>query len=313
MVVMKLFSSQLGLNVHLAGIRHFGLDEAKTINTLFSLPYQHVRIPIPLDEIASKKGVWDFSKRDWLIEQAIKHKKTIHLQTGAKTIGWPEVWLPTWLLEKHSYLGKAHAKIDQHQQVQEFILEAIEKIAKKYLSLENIQSIQLENEAFCKRLSVSNYRYISFAFHKKELTVLQKHNPKNVLVLQNLPLNHPLDLAEALSYVIKTSDIVGLNIYNQHIPYEIFQKLNNLYLSTVTSALKPLTALKQKQIYVTEIQTGAWLTGNNTPIKPFSEKIFEKTLRQYFSLGTDIIFLWDMEQLVWSDQARLQKLKHLVA
>lgn len=304
---MKLSSSQLGLNIHLAGIRHFGLDEKKTIETLFSLPYQHVRIPIPLDEVAPKRHVWDFSKRDWLLEMAAKHKKTIHLQVGAKTIGWPEVWLPNWLKEEHPYLSKPHTQIDKHPAVRAFLLEAIEKIGERYFGLPNLQSIQVENEAFCRRLPVSNFRYISFSFHKQEQALIKKHNTVGALLLQNLPLNHPLDLAQSVSYVLKESDVVGLNIYNQHIPYEPFQRVNNVYLSSIARILKPLTALSQKQFYVTEIQSAAWLMGNNTPLKPFSEKIFEKTLKQYVNLGASVIFLWDVEQIIWRNH---HKAKH---
>lgn len=297
-MLMQISSSQLGINIHLAGIRHFGLDEKKTVATLLSLPYQHVRIPIPFDEIAAQKGRWDFSKRDWLIEEASKKGKTIHLQFGAKTIGWPEVWLPQWLTDAHPYIHKAHACIDHNKEVQTFLLEALEKSAERYLRLPNVISIQVENEAFCKRLSVSNYRYISFPFHKRELEVIRQYNTNNCLILQNLPLNHPLDLAQALPYVLRESDIIGLNIYNQHIPYGPYQKTNNIFLSTVMRFLKPVVSLKQKQIYITELQSTAWLRGNNTPIKPFSLPLFEKTVKQYLTLGADIVFLWDVEQIL---------------
>lgn len=301
---MQLSSSQLGINIHLAGIKQFDLDEGKTVKQLLELPYQHVRIPIPLSEVSPQKNKWDFSKRDWLIELASKHKKSLHLQTGAKTIGWPEVWLPTWLIEKHPYLSKPHAHIDNHPEVAEFLLEAIERVGEKYFGLENLQSIQIENEAFCKRLSVSNYRYISFPFHTKELEVVKKHNSSKALILQNLPLNHLLDMIQAFPYLLKTCDVLGLNIYNQHIPYKPYQLANDVFLSNTTKIAKALVSLQQKQLYVTEIQTAAWLTGNNTPIKPFSEKLFEKTIKQYVNLGASIIFLWDVEQIIWQNDKR---------
>jgi len=305
---MRISPSQLGINIHLAGIRHFGLDEKATVQKLFSLPYQHVRIPIPFDEIAPQKGVWDFTKRDWLLEQAVKHGKTIHLQFGAKTIGWPEVWLPTWLTDLHPYIQKPYACLDHNTDVQAFLLEALEQCAKRYMQLENLTSVQVENEAFCKRLSVSNFRYISQAFHKKELAVIKTYNKNNCLILQNLPLNHPLDLLQALPYVLRESDVIGLNIYNQHIPFAPYQTINDVFLSSVMRLLKPLVSLRQKQIYVTELQSAAWLRGNNTPIKPFSMRIFEKTIRQYIRLGADIVFLWDVEQIVAMGSTEHKKL-----
>lgn len=300
---MRISPSQLGINIHLAGIRHFGLAEKNTVHTLLKLPYQHIRIPIPFDEIAPEKGVWDFSKRDWLIEQATRHGKTIHLQFGAKTIGWPEVWLPTWLTDTHPYIHKAHACIDQNPAVQTFLLEALEQCAKRYMQLENLTSVQVENEAFCKRLSVSNYRYISFAFHKKELAVIKTYNKNNCLILQNLPLNHPLDLFQALPYIIRESDIIGLNIYNQHIFSKLHQTLNNAALQTGLPLIKTLANMTRKKIYITELQTAPWLS-NGKPVTPFSLKIFTQTLEKCFQNGAEIVFLWDVEQILWSEDKK---------
>lgn len=294
---MKFLSSQLGMNIHLAGMRHFGLDEKKTIEQLFSLPYQHVRIPIPFDEIAPKKGVWSFEKRDWLIDEALKHDKIIHLQFGAKTIGWPEVWLPKWLGDTNAYIHQPYACIDKRKEVQEFLLDALEQSAQRYMKLSNIGSIQIENEAFCKRLSVANFRYISYAFHQKELAVVRKYNKANIPILQNLPLNHLLDMLQSLPYVFKHSDIIGLNIYNQHIPSRLHQTLNNLGLQSVLPLIAFLANHMHKKIYITELQTAPWLSGGK-PITKFSPKIFEQTLQKCLKNGAEIVFLWDVEQIL---------------
>jgi len=294
---MHISPSQLGINIHLAGIRHFGLDEKNTIQIMLDLPYQHVRIPIPFDEIAPRKGVWDFSKRDYLLEQASKHNKTIHLQFGAKTIGWPEVWLPRWLTDTHPYIHKAHACIDEEKEVQEFLLQALAKTTKRYISLKNIGSIQIENEAFCRRLSVSNFRYISQEFHKKELAVLKKYNKTHIPILQNLPLNNVLDMFQALPYVFQNSDVIGLNIYNQHIASPILRGFNTAGLRIGLPLVKGLSFLTKKQLYVTELQTAPWLSGGKSTTK-FSEKAFRNMIYACLKNNTKIVFLWDIEQIL---------------
>lgn len=294
---MTFTKEKLGINIHVAGIRHFGLDVKKTIQTILELPYKHVRIPIPFDEIVPQKGTWDFSKRDWLIEQAIKHDKTIHLQFGAKTIGFPEVWLPTWLTDTHPYIHKAYACIDDNQQVREFLLETLAVALQRYSGIHNLGSLQIENEAFCRRLSVANYRYISFDFHQQELAVVRKYTKAKIPVLQNLPLNHLLDMLQSMPYVFKNSDIIGLNIYNQHIASSFIQTLHNATLHTGLPAIQLVAKLGKKKLYVTELQTAAWLSGGK-PVVPFSEKVFMKTLQHCFQNGAEIVFLWDIEQLL---------------
>jgi hypothetical protein len=296
-MMMKFSCAKLGINIHLAGIRHFGLDEKKTVETMLSLPYQHVRIPIPYDEIAPKKGTWDFAKRDWVITEALKKNKTIHLQLGAKTIGWPEVWLPKWLTDEQTYVHKPYACIDEKKQVQDFLLEALETALKQYIKLSHLGSIHIENEAFCRRLSVANYRYISFDFHQQELAIVKKHNKKHIPVLQNLPLNHLFDMLQSLQYVFLHSDIIGLNIYNQHSTSEFKKRINTIGITAVLPFIKHLSRLLQKRIYITELQTAAWLS-KGKPIAPFSHTVFKHTLHNCFRNNAEIVFLWDVEQIL---------------
>lgn len=295
--MMKFDAKKLGINIHLAGIRHFGLDEKKAVNEMLSLPYQHVRIPIPFDELAPKKNTWHFEKRDWLISEALKKNKTIHLQFGAKTIGWPEVWLPKWLSDEYRYIHKPYTCINENTAVQTFLLEAVEETMRHYSKIKNLGSIQIENEAFCKRLSVSNYRYISYDFHQKELAIVKKYNKNTIPVLQNLPLNHILDMTQSMHYVFQYSDIIGLNIYNQHIASPLKHRLNTFGLTTVLPFVKHLASLLQKKIYITELQTAPWLS-NGKPIAPFSETVFIQTLQKCFTHDAAIVFFWDVEQLL---------------
>src|SRR5581483_7704001 len=182
---------QLGININPKAMRYFGLDEKKTIQKVLSLPFSRVRVAIPFDEVLSSKSDFDFSKTDYLIDQAIEKKKTIDLQLGIKTIGWPEFHIPLWLSKQFPTLLSKREQIDKNDFVQGLIFEYLEQTTKRYLKYKQIGTIQVENEAFSKRLEVTNYRYLSTDFHKKETAVIQKQNKLKRPLVQNLPLDTP--------------------------------------------------------------------------------------------------------------------------
>lgn len=279
---------QYGLNIHLGGIRWFGLDEKRTIERLFSLPIKRVRIPIPFDEVNPKKDKWDFSKRDWLIAEAIKHNLIIDLQMGIKTIGWPEVHAPQWLFEQFPDLHEKGIQIDHDPEVQRYVLAYLKKTSERYLKHKEIATIQVENEPFSKHLHVSNYRYISQECNKQEVTLVKSMDPYNRPFIQNIPFDTP----EAIPYALRTADIIGLNIYNQyHLPLPEFAYWQWL------QALSKTARVMHKKIFITEYQTAAWID-ESKPSIPFSLEKFHEGLKQIEKLQPEAVFLWDVEQVL---------------
>lgn len=296
---------EFGININLRNLSWYGLPEIKTIDALLNLPFTHVRIPIPLDEVLPTRNTWDFAKRDLLIEKALKKNKTIHLQLGLKTIGYPEAHIPPWLLGQCPSLNKKHCVLDQETQVQEIILEYLDRCAKKYFSIQEIATLHIENEAFSKRLSVTNYRSISQQFYEKELAFIKQKDTYHRPIIQNMPFDTP----EKIPYVLKNSDIIGLNIYNQYNPTPLSQAVITTLGNVAITGVSVLNKVLQKRIYITEYQTAHWLTADKTPASPFSQQLFLNGLQQLKKLNPEIIFLWDMEQLLWKkDFSLLTKL-----
>ncbi len=277
-----------GLNIHLGGIRWFGLDEKETIKKLFSLPITRVRIPIPFNEVNPQKNTWDFSKRDFLIEEAVKHNLTIDLQMGIKTIGWPEVNAPNWLATQFPYLNTKGIQIDKDPELQQYILTYLQKTSERYLKNKAIKTIQVENEPFSKHLSVTNYRYISKYFNAQEIALVKKLDPYHRPFVQNIPFDTPL----AIPSVVKTADIIGLNIYNQY-----YLPLPEILYWMSLQACTAIVKMLGKHVFVTEYQSAAWLD-DNTPAIPFSTKKFEQGLIHIAQFKPQAIFLWDVEQVL---------------
>lgn len=284
------FSQYLGANIEFGAQRFFGLPEKETVDQILTLPFEHLRLSIPFSEVHPTPTTWDFSKRDYVIEEAIKRKKKIHLQIGIKTLGWPEVHVPKWLSEKYPYLLQKGCQLDQNPDVRKYTLEYLEKTAERYLKHKEIASIHIENEAFSKRLQVSNYRYISKSFWEEEVSLIKRLDQFKRPMVQNIPMDTP----ESIRYVLKHADIVGFNIYNQINLQSI--RLYWLYLQ----GLIKLSKRYKKPIVVTEYQAAAWLHGNKTPRYEFTEKRFQEGLEKIHKLAPEaLIFLWGIEQRIW--------------
>jgi hypothetical protein len=288
--------NQMGLNINSKAMLWFGLSEQETIEKLLAMPHKHVRIPIPFDEVNPQKGVWNFSKQDYLIEQAIKHKKKIHLQLGIKTIGYPEIHAPSWLLEQYPYLTEKGVQLDRDPGVQVAVLQYIEKAANRYLPQKGIASVQIENEPFSKRLGVTNFRFLSTEFHQKELELVKKYH---IPLVQNIPFDTPYAISHTLY-----ADILGLNIYNQcGNPWWLDKLLWIGMYATCTIA-----ALLGKRVFITEYQVAPWINEKKEPSHPFTEKACDEGLEAIKILRPEIIFLWDIEQKIWRKEHSLTHL-----
>lgn len=296
--------NQLGLNINVRTFGWYNLDYQKALQRLLSLPGEYVRIPIPFDIVAKERNAFNFSSTDRIIDESLKHNKKIALQLGIKTIGWPEVHAPSWLFDIVPNLAQPGTQIDAHEDVRKYVLGYLDHAASRYLGLSEIISIHVENEAFSKNLQVSDYRYLSYEFNKQEKSVVQAHNQYNRPFIQNVPIDTP----QAIPYVIRNHDILGLNVYNQAIgntPEELFWlSINGIY---------KIAQLLNKSICITEYQSAAWLKEDKTPLHPFSQEGFMDGLRRLQQIDPNVqITFWDLEQILWErNQKRWEEITNL--
>lgn len=272
---------QLGVNINLRAISWYGLGDT-AIDELLALPFQNVRIPIPFDYFYNQRG--DLDK---LIGKAQDSGKSIHLQLGVKTIGSPEIHLPPDVLNDFPYLNDP-GPLDADAGFRKIVLNYIGDVSKHYLPLKEVASIHVENESFSQNLAVANKRYVSTQFNAQEVEVVRNADPYHRPILQNLPFDTPSAMAD----VIKSSDIVGLNIYNQY-------KNPDLPLWTAFYVAAIAVRLAGKALAVTEYQTAAWLKSKDQPEFPFNADKFVSGLRIIKAVNPAMVFFWDVEQLLY--------------
>jgi hypothetical protein len=281
----------LGVNIVPQSLDWFGLNKKQSLSDIFTLPIQHVRIGVRMSQVWPKQNTWDFTETDHIINLATQHNKKIHLQLGIKTLAWPEVHTPSWMEEAFSYLAARYARIDAEKRVQDHIFTYIEQVAKRYFSITNIASLHVENEPFSKHLGVTNFRYLSPQFNKEEVILVRKLDPYKRPLVQNIPFDTPQHIPAA----IQQSDIAGLNVYPQS-GMGTFYK--HLFWPLVKSMFVASSLLK-KPIWVTEYQAAAWINDNKKPEHSFSLLQAKQGMQKLHSMGPEMLFLWDIEQLLW--------------
>ncbi|MBI2021755.1 hypothetical protein HYS93_02635 [Candidatus Daviesbacteria bacterium] len=293
---------QLGVNIHLGALKWFGLDDAsfkKAVDILFSLPFKRVRIPIPLNEVGIKKGSWNFSTTDPLIERAVKEDKLIDFQQGIKTIGYPEVKPPRWLIEENPYLLDRGVDITKEEVVREYIYQYHRAVGERYFGVSNIVTIQAGNEALSRGLEVTNLRYETWKFNETEIDLVRSLDPYRRPIVQNVPWDNLLPKAfsreslDALISVISSNkiDILGLTIYNNTQAADLLWTLVNIVFVASRIVGKPVKIL--------EYQSAPWLNANKEPNFPFYEKRFHDGLERIKAKRPLSLHFWDVEQIIW--------------
>lgn len=207
--------------------------------------------------------------------------------------------IPAQITKQYPYLRDPGVRLDKDPNVQEIFLEYVERVTDFYLrQFKEVASIQIENEPFSKYLAVSDGRHISPKFNERELEIIQKHNFQ-IPILQNFPMDFPSGLprnlpellSETLPHLIKSSDMIGFNIYNQASYHNDFSWEWLYFCST-------LTKLFGKKILVTEYQGAPCLLDGETAFPFSSERRLQGLHKIKKEIQPEITFLWDLEQLL---------------
>jgi hypothetical protein len=116
--------------------KSLGLDWQKSyLDILDGLGVKKVRLASYWSEVEKKKGEYDFSETDWLIEEAQKRNTKVVLSYGIKVPRWPECFIPKVYMNDK-------AKREQALLRYEYAL------VERYKKYDNIEMWQVENEPF---------------------------------------------------------------------------------------------------------------------------------------------------------------------
>ncbi|MFB6182243.1 MAG: beta-galactosidase, partial [Candidatus Magasanikbacteria bacterium] len=133
----KEYEVEYGISFDPSHARYLNLEWKQVYKRMLDdLNPKYVRIPAMWDEIESTKGKYDFSKVDWMMNQAKKNDTKVLLVVGQKAPRWPECHVPEWLGDYSSKKAKQH------------LFSYIRKTVKRYRDHQALEMWQVENEPF---------------------------------------------------------------------------------------------------------------------------------------------------------------------
>lgn len=263
--------------------KELGLDWKQAyLATLDDLGVRKLRLPVYWDAVEAKKGAYDWSEVDWMLEEAAKRDADVILAVGRKTPRWPECHVPGWAasLEKDA----------QDAQTLRFLAAEIEHFKRAPA----VKTWQVENEPLFR---FGKCPEPDRELLKREVSLVRESDPRPVMLT---------DSGE-LSTWIRTgtlSDVLGISMYrlvwNNELG-ELYWPVSPLYYADRMSLLKPVV----KKIIVSELQAEPWFRKpvEETPISEQLEQMNPERLKQNvrFASSSSVseVYLWGVEWWYW--------------
>ncbi len=279
-------------------LKYLNLDVDKALLEFKELNLKWMRVGCYWNEIEDKKGIYEFSEVEKIIEFCERNKINVVLTVGMKAPRWPEYYIPEWTNRRFRLLGVVRTS---DRVFLKKTLNFIEETINKFKENKSIKVWQVENEP----LDPSGDKKISISekFLAKEIEVVRKID-KTRKVLVNVWGNK---LYSRKNYLVaaKLGDIVGLDIYlkTPHYKIGIIKRFIGPYdsidrIKKVSDSIRKLG----KELWVTELQTEPWEDGLVTQ-KEFPQSFmptdFEKNLKYSLEFEPSVILLWGFEYWFW--------------
>jgi len=288
---------------------YFDLDWKETYRAILDFPFQVIRLGAYWSEIEKKKGIYDFSRLDWLIQEAANRNIDIVLTVGMKAPRWPEYFIPEWIKKETSL--PSGGTISLNPVLQKYTLQFIRQVINRYYSEDAIKFWQVENEAL-NRFGGKNWR-MHKEFLKEEMNLIRIIDPydKPIVVTASTFLNNFLRVLSKITTSgdpirdnLEIGDILGINVYP--VVGHKGKWWNWYFRSQKESRIKYLEKIinlanqYKKEVWVTELQAEPWepghlvYKGSGNPPSSWPEQT-QDMLDDMHQIGFRTFFLWGAE------------------
>lgn len=266
--------------------RELKLDVAQTYKSLLDeLGVKHLRLPTYWTVIEKKRGKYDFTETDYLLDEAQSRGVEVILVVGIKQPRWPECHIPSW--------ARALSVEDRQQAA----LLYIKKTVDRYKERGSIWAWQVENEPTLRHFG-DNCGNPDIGFLKQEVDLVRKLDKRPIIVTGSGELD---------PWVIpmQASDIFGTTlyrtVYNSILGYTTYPVTPSFY-DIKSKIVRRIFAPRNQKTIIAELQAEPWLSKNNptrTPLtsyqKLFSIKKFKDNVEYARKTGIDEAYLWGVE------------------
>lgn len=184
-----------GVTFSIERATELGLDWKKAyLDTLTELRPQYVRLSAPWNTIEAKRGQFNWTDTDWLLDEAANRGVKVTLSIGQKTPRWPECRWPEWTISATPEERRAA------------LLNYLKGTVEHYRQHPALELWQVENEPF-----------IRFKFGECDLFDAQAV-PDEVAAVRSLDTTHKIlmtDSGELGSWreALDAGDIFGTTLY----------------------------------------------------------------------------------------------------
>lgn len=276
-----------GVNFSQKHASQLGLDWKETYLALMDdLGTKNIKLAAHWDILEPEENNFYWNDLDWQIKEARKRGVNIILIVGMKTSRWPECHIPGW------------AKNLPKKELQEKILNMVEKVVLRYKHSSAIKYWQAENEPF---FPFGECPWADKNFLKREVELIKKLDPQKRPVIIS-------DSGEGSFWfeAAKIGDIVGTTLYKKvwfrQIGKYITWPFNSTFYWRKARLIKWIFG---KKVWVVELQAEPW---GPKLLYDISLEEQHKTMNiQQFKFiidfakrtGLDTFYLWGSEWWYW--------------
>ncbi len=275
-----------GVTFSTKAVEELGLDWQETyLAILEDLEIKNLRIPVYWPEVESEEGVFDFSRVDWMLEEAEKNNVEVILVVGRRLPRWPECHQPEWL---ENY----ELRIKNQE-----LLDYINTTIKRYDDSSIVWAWQVENEPFL--------------WFFGECPDLDKEFLDEEIALVRSLTSKPIILTDSGEFgdwfrAYKRADIFGSTLYRT-----VWRKNTGQITYPLPSAFYRLRLglmnvfYKEKPVFVCELQAEPWGSKHVAQMsleeqyQSMSPEKFGEMMEYIKGTGFDTFYLWGVEWWYW--------------
>lgn len=266
---------------------YLGLDpDALYRDILDDLQVKKIRLAAYWDEIEPAQGEYNFTRLDYLMDEAAKRDATVVLAVGRKLPRWPECFAPDWAKDP---------KIDQSQAV----LSMVETVVRRYDNHPSLVEWQLENEPFVawfgdcpspdKQLLIAE-RDLIRSISDKQIVVTDSGELSTWYKASNFT-----DVFGATLYRVTWNEIFGYGVYP--LPPSVYRLKARIW------------GLDPNDVVISELQAEPWPPGTGLMDTPIDEQLRSMDIARFdeqvqFAKATNFkeVWLWGVEWWYWMKQ-----------
>lgn len=284
---------------------YLGLDYQETFRQICDLGFDRVRLCAYWHELQPSATQFDFTKLDWLLDEAHRRGIEVVLAVGMKAPRYPEFHFPDWMRAK--YDTTTARVLDRDPAIADLTLKMLDRVVQHTRTAPTLNYWQVENEPFT-HLEITGGRTLSEAFvHQEVKLVRSRALPGQKILLTNaitLPAAQPED-DQAFRASLWLADAVGFNVYAK-----VPQGASRAYLEAQPAYWKKLSTWRSelkrwgKESWIAEAQAEPWEANELVPVTQLEYPSSSPTqasqiVDQVQAIGFNPVLLWGCEYWYW--------------